>query len=72
LGHSLPAAPVFKDGSITITMINRGRIKQNRDQSRILLPFPAAIKPPAIPAISWRIYSLAIAVLFYYRSFVIQ
>jgi len=52
LGHSLPAAPVFKDGSITITMVSKGRIKQKRDQSRILLPFLAAIRHPANPAIS--------------------
>jgi len=52
LGHRLPAASVFKDGRNIITMVSRGRIKQSRDQNRILLPFFAAIKPPAIPAIS--------------------
>jgi hypothetical protein len=52
LGHSLPETPAFKDGRIIITMVSRGRIKQSRNQNRILLPFFAAIKPPAIPEIS--------------------
>jgi hypothetical protein len=52
VGHRLPAVSVFKDGRNKITMVNNGRIKQSRNQKGTLLPFFAATKPPAIPAIS--------------------
>jgi hypothetical protein len=52
VGHRLPAALVFRDGRNKITIVSSGKIKQSRNQDRILLPFVAAITPPAIPAIS--------------------